>query len=185
MQYNFFACRQDKIDVLDYLLRETDLQIFDSYSPYGQEVRQFRTLDEISEAFDWEKEIVTLKLWSPSFKGHYKFRKINLNPRSCNGYEFRYCIEGWGLIQISFGIISEKLLQSTVISHFTEKGAQRWETSGNDKGPVSDWDWASVNSYSRKLKYHIHKKMAVRLQNGSAVLPEAARLEKEGLIIIR
>ena len=183
MQYQFFADKQDKINLLDYIFKETDLLIFDSYSVYEQEIREFKNTGEIITAFDLEKEIIALKLWSPSFKAQYKFRKIDLNPKSCKGFHFRYCIEGWGLIQLLLEGITIDQLKHSTISHNSEKRALAWENTRNEIGKVSEWNWKTINSCSGKLKYHIHQKMSVRKENGSGILEGADKLEKKGIIL--
>ena len=38
-------------------------------------------------------------LYYPEAKGHTHERRIALKPEACNGHNFRFCQEGWGLIQ--------------------------------------------------------------------------------------
>jgi hypothetical protein len=38
MTYNFFADKIDKLQILEYRFQDTDLQIYDANSPYGQEI---------------------------------------------------------------------------------------------------------------------------------------------------
>ena len=89
MNYNFFANRADKIRVLSFIFEDTDLQVFDNYSEYGQEICQYRSVDEIAAKFDLENGgqfAATFQMWSPCFGGEVVFRKINLKPRYCNGH---------------------------------------------------------------------------------------------------
>ena len=106
MTYDFFADKADKLEILDFIFEETDLEVYDLSSPYGQEICQYRTVDEISSKFDLDdgdKFAVTFQLWAPRHKGNPLFRKIGLDPRHCNGHTFRYSTDGWGLIQLYFG----------------------------------------------------------------------------------
>ena len=106
MNYNFFADKADKINLLDFIFEETDLKIFDLASPYGQEVSEYKTTNEIITGFDLDiggESCITFQLWSPRFGDTIVFRKVDLNPRYCKGHTFRYSTDGWGLIQLYFG----------------------------------------------------------------------------------
>ena len=52
MNYNFFADKEDKLEILDFIFNDTDLQVFDLSSPYGQEICEYNTVDEISSKFN-------------------------------------------------------------------------------------------------------------------------------------
>lgn len=183
MNYNFFAAEADKIIFLEFLFANTNLHVFDSYSPYGQRIRQYKSVADISSAFDLSTEgqfAVTLQLWSPDFLGALNFTKIKLNPKSCEGHTFRYCTAGLGLIQLYFGGEQNSTLSYSHIGHFSEKGA-----TANEQ-PLDlaiNWDWAAINRMSRHLKYTIQQKMAVSNWGSIGILPGAAERQKQGVIL--
>ena len=183
MTYNFFANKSDKIEILEFIFKETDLCIYDLASPYGQEVCEYKTVDEVATKFDLDngnKFAATFQLWAPRHKGELVFRKVNLDPEYCNGHTFRYATEGWGLIQLYFGGLKNNELNQSHIGHFNEKGALKWEEVNTINGLVSPWDWKEVQATSRKLKYQIHNKLATRKSGSRGVLEGADKLEKEG-----
>jgi hypothetical protein len=47
MTYDFFANKEDKIDVLEFIFKETDLRVYDLSSHYGQEICEYKTVEEI------------------------------------------------------------------------------------------------------------------------------------------
>ncbi len=99
MTYDFFADESDKIDFLNYIFNETDLQIYDLSSEFDEEICRYKNIEEIITKFDLkngEKFSMTFQLWSPRFKGNVDFRKVELNPKYCKGHTFRYATEGWG-----------------------------------------------------------------------------------------
>ena len=99
MTYDFFASKSDKINLLDFIFKETDLKVFDLASPYGQEICEYKSTDEIVSKFDLEnggQSSQTFQLWTQRFGGEILFRKIELDPKYCHGYTFRYSTEGWG-----------------------------------------------------------------------------------------
>lgn len=48
-------------------------------------------------------------------------------------------------------------------------------------GLVSTWDWTEIQSTSRKLKYFIHNKLAIRKIGSVGVLLGADKLEQQGI----
>lgn len=184
MTYNFFADEKDKIEILNFILHETDLQIFDMGSSYGQEISEYRATSEIVSRFDLRnggKFSVTFQLYSPRFKGDLVFRKVKLDPKRCNGHTFRYSTEGWGLIQLSFGGVKNNELNQSLIGHQSQKRAMMWERNHSMLGRVSKWDWTEVEITSRKLKNQIHHNMAKRKIGSFGVLDGADKLEEQGI----
>ena len=183
MNYNFYADKIDKIAVIDFIFNETDLQIYDLGSPYGQEICKYKSTTEITEKFDLtngDKFGITFNLWTPRHKGKILFRKIDLDPKRCNGHTFRYSTDGWGLIQLYFGGIQNNGLNQSHIGHFNEKGALKWEKTNSFNGRIDQWDWTEIQKTSRNLKNRIHNQMSIRKIYSLGVLPGADKIEKQG-----
>lgn len=158
MTYDFIADKQNKIDILEFIFKETDLHLFDLGSVYGQEIYEYKSVEEITEKFDLvsgDKFAVTFQLWSPRHKAQPIFRKINLDPKHCKGHTFRYSTDGWGLIQLYFGGIKHNKQNESHIGHFTEKAALERESTTTFNGKVSEWDWSEIQKTSRLLKQKI------------------------------
>lgn len=184
MTYNFFADKADKLAVLEFIFKETDLRVYDLGSPYGQEICEYKTTDEIASKFDLnngDKFAVTFKLWIPRHKGEPVFRKVDLDPKRCNGHTFRYSTEGWGLIQLYFGGLRNNELNQSHIGHFNEKGASKYEETNLVNGLVSAWNWTEIQKTSRKLKYHIHNKLPIKKIGSMYILNGADKLEIQGV----
>jgi len=184
MTYDFFADEADKIEILNFIFRETDLQIFDLGSPYGQEISEYKTVDEIVSKFDLrngDKFAITFILWTPRFGGDLIFRKVDLDPKHCKGHTFRYATEGWGLIQLYFGGVKNNELYRSHIGHQSQKRAMTWESNNGGLGSVSKWDWSEVEKVARGLKYQIHNKMTKRKIESIGVLVGADKLEEQGI----
>lgn len=185
MNYNFFASKDDKIEILEFVLIKMNLRIYDSHSFYEQEICEYKSVDEIISKFDLENGYEfsqTFQLWTPKHGGNPIFRKIALNPDYCNGHTFRYSTTGWGLIQLYFGGVEKHKLNQSHIGSFTEKGALSKETIPSINGQVKNWNWKEIESTFRKLKYQIHNKMAVRKIDSLGILKGADKLEKNGII---
>jgi hypothetical protein len=184
MNYDFFANKGDKISVLDFIFNTTELQVFDHYSPYGQEVSQYKSTAEIISRFELEKgrqSAVAFNLWAPEFGGKARFQRVELNPKYCNGHTYRYATEGWGLIQLYLGGLEENILFHSHIGHFNEAGSLKNEDINKENGKVNLWDWKAIEQTSRKLKYQIHNKMTVRKIGSYGVLQGAENLSKSGV----
>lgn len=184
MNYGFYADKADKLEILEFIFKETDLNVYDFSSPYGQEICEYKTVEEISSKFDLDigdKFAVTFQLWTPRHKGKPLFRKIDLDPKHCNGHTFRYSTDGWGLIQLYFGGLKNNELSQSHIGHFNESGALKNESSTAFNGKVNVWDWTEIQATFSKLKYQIHNKLATRKIRSFGVLLGADKLEKQGV----
>lgn len=183
MNYDFFANKEDKLNILDFIFSKTDLQIYDLGSPYGEEICHYKNITEISSKFDFEiDEFGTMfQLWSPRHKGRPIFRKVDLDPKRCKGHTFRYATEGWGLIQLYFGGIKNNELRHSHIGHLSEKGALNREKFYPPNGLANSWDWKEIQSTSRKLKYEIHNRLSVRKIGSFGLLSGADQLEEQGM----
>ena len=183
MTYDFFANKSDKINLLDFIFRETDLKIYDLASSYGQEISEYKTTDEIAKKFDLENArqlSPTFQLWTPRFGGNIFFRKIDLNPEYCNGHIFRYSADGWGLIQLYFGGHKDNILFHSHIGHFNEKGALKSQDTNKSIDNVDKWNWKIIEQTSRQLKNQIHNKLAAKKIGRYGVLPGADILSNSG-----
>ena len=146
---DFFGAHDDLANVLEFLFSRTDLAVFESYSSLGEELKQFHSIAGLEQHYHLGMDHygngsgVLLQLWSPSVMAEPDIRRITLNPRSCKGHTFRYCIEGGGLIQLYFGGIHEKCITKSHYGHFSEKGAR---VRGRDHGV----DWKAHAILSRK-----------------------------------
>ena len=184
MRYDFYADKTDKLEILEFIFKETDLIFYDLSSPFGQEICEYKSVVDISEKFDLvsgDKFAVSFQLWSPRHKGQPIFRKIDLDPKLCNGHDFRYSTDGWGLIQLYLSGLKNNELNQSHIGHFSEKGASKWEETNSFNGLVSAWDWSEIQLTSRKLKYHIDNKLATRKIGSIGILAGADKLEEQGV----
>jgi hypothetical protein len=87
------------------------------------------------------------------------------------------------MIQLYFDFPSKRGLGPSHIGHFEERGAySRAGSEGHDD--VAQWDWPETRRTSRKLKYHIQKKLAVakvsKLDTRD-ILPGARKLFDNGV----
>lgn len=187
MTYDFFADESDKVAILTYILEETDLQIFDLYSRLGETVKNYNSLIDITSCFDLKNEVpsaIHFQLWSPRFKVEPSFRKIELNPKYCEGHTYRFATEGWGLIQLYLGGISGKTLKHSHIGRWNQKGALKSESNNSENGKVESWNWEAIQKTSSQLKYLLDKKLSVKRLGTYGVLRGAAYLEEQAFSLV-
>src|SRR6478736_4738835 len=99
---DFCAARSDLDAVVAFVLGPAGCHIFESYSIPGSALRQFNTSQEVLEVFDGaSSQSVELMLYSPSMRGRYQVRRIDLKRKAFAEPPWRETIEGWGLIQLS------------------------------------------------------------------------------------
>jgi hypothetical protein len=79
-----------------FIVAETDLRVFESYSEYGRELREFRRFDELCAAYDVGQDkhgkgsAILLQMWSPSLGEKLRIERIKLRPEKCDGHTFRW-----------------------------------------------------------------------------------------------
>lgn len=178
---DFYANKDDLISLLDFIYRETDCRVFESYSEFGNDLREFNSTSDLLKVFDlgqckMQHDQILLKLYSPSAKGDFLVEKINLNPEKCQGHAIRYSCGGWGLIQLYLGGIfePEKKIVHSHLGHNSEKRALKWASLYPEYGKPEEWDWKSLSSTSRKIIYHITKKLSDKKEGSRSILFNAA-----------
>lgn len=179
---DFFAAQSDQCALVDFLFTSTNVRVFESYSEFDQELREFRSLDELAAVFALGEDrhgngcAVLLQLWSPSVMTKLEIARIALRPEKCDGHTYRYCIGGGGLIQLYFGGVHGKVITKSHFGHFTEAGAQKW---GAEKGV----NWGELKTLSNQIQYHIRKRLAAGKVPGRPVLTEALELARSGYVL--
>ncbi|MBC7853776.1 MAG: hypothetical protein IAF94_10100 [Pirellulaceae bacterium] len=176
---DFFAAESDQRAVVDFLFTSTNVRLFESYSEFSQELREFRSLDELAAAFPLGVDkhgngtAILLQLWSPSVMTKLEIERFALKPEKCNGHTFRHRIVGGGLIQLYLGGVHGRVITKSHFGHFAEAGARKW---GVEKGV----NWSELKTLSNKVQYHIRKRLAAAKVPGRPVLPEALELVRAG-----
>lgn len=73
----FFAVDDDQRAPVDFLFAETDVRSFEAYSRFGEELREFKSFDEL--AADGYKSN-SVKLCAPSVHAPLPIRRVALKP---------------------------------------------------------------------------------------------------------
>ncbi len=176
---DFFAARSDQCALFDFLFAETDVRVFESYSRYSEEVREFRSAADLLNAFPLGTDehgngsAALLMLWSPSVMKRLEFRRINLRPEVCQGHTYRYCIDGGALMQLYLGGVHKHVLTWSHFGHQSHSRAQAW---GVDDGV----NWDALKPISNRIQYALRKKFARAKAASCPVFAEALELAHSG-----
>lgn len=174
MHYSFHAAEQDKIEIFEYIFNETDLRVFQLNSSVNQEIKRFKSVDDIlqhdPETFRSSWSYIGFTLWSERLgqghkSGEPKSYKTTFNEEmQKEGKFFSYRFTGLGVINIGLGGIQRgNQLYQSEITHITKERALGQKVAKEMKGDVCHygWNWKEIYSTARKLKSHIHNKMSV------------------------
>jgi hypothetical protein len=176
---DFFAAESDPQTVLDFLFSSTDVRVFESYSEYDAELREFRSINELAATFPLGTDphgngtATLLQLWSPAVMRDVSIRRFALDPAHCNGHTFRHCIEGGGLMQLYLGGTCGRVVTKSHFGHQSQARAQAW---GVDDGV----NWEAIKKLSNRIQYHIRTRLAAGKVPGKPVLPHALELARAG-----
>jgi hypothetical protein len=180
---NFFAAEADQRALLDFLFASTDVRVFESYSEFDADLREFRSTDDLASVFPIGLDphgngcAVTLFLSSQSVLRKPTIRRFALDPAKCGGATFRHEIDGPGLMQLYLGGVCGRAITKSDFGHPSSLWAERRGCKGID--------WEAFKTISNRIQYHIRKRLAVDSAryakvSGRPVLPEAMRLAKAG-----
>lgn len=178
---DFFATREDFVEIFDNLFSQTDVQVFETYSEADQELRRFRSTEEILSALPigidkyGNSSANLLSLWSPSVIPEPEIRRINLSKST--GHTFRYRVHDVALMHLHLGGLFEKTITKSEFSHFSEKEASRWEDT-------SHADWLAHRKLSNKIIYLIGRKLRVARVPFAAVLKGAMKMKEQGYMLM-
>ena len=177
---DFFAAENDQRSLIEFLLSETDVRIYESYSDFDSELREFGSLYELSNVFEigYDKNgngaAILLQLWSPSVMEKPTVERFSVDPNKCNGHSYRHKIIGAGLMQLYFGGICGSVLTTSHFGHQSSARAEKW-------GVDEDIDWMALKKVSGQIQYHVRSRLAKGKVPGRPVLAHAMEFVNEGI----
>jgi hypothetical protein len=176
---DFFAAEADQRAVLEFLFSSTDVRVFESYSEYDADLREFRSTEEIATTFPLGTDphgnggVILLRLWSPSVLRDLTIERFALQPEHCDGHTFRHRIDGGGLMALDLGGVCGRVVTKSHFGHMSRTRARAWEV---DDGV----NWEALKTLSNRIQYHIRTRLAAGKVPGRPVLPQALELARAG-----
>lgn len=149
---DFYALKEDMQELVHFLFEETDVRIFESYSQFDSELREFNSFDELASAFSLGEDrngqggAVLLELWSPKVMPQVDFQRIAL---TLPGHTFRYQVSGVGLIQLYLGGRHQDTITDSHYGHWNEAGARQ-----RGAGDPDTVDWHALLQLSGRIQRH-------------------------------
>jgi hypothetical protein len=141
--------------LFEKVFEAADVAVYTAYSKFGEGTRKFQTVadcvDYLAAEIKGRSGGTAFALHYADTKGHVLDRRITLKQEKCDGNDFRYTIEGWGLINIK--LYSKD--SSTVfcdIGANTAKRAAKWFSVYPEFQDPALWNWTAVESHLRRLK---------------------------------
>lgn len=174
---NFYATKEDRADILEFVFSESSWQLYDSYSEYGEEIQKYTSIEQVESKIARTIGTSLFVIYSPEFEGKLEMTRIELNPKHCEGHTYRYRTDGWGLIHIHFSSMRNNRLDDSQISHNSEKRANAWFPNYPELRSPDLWNWKAIEKASRKIEYRI-KKASVEKYNSGFVMPKAKPIDK-------
>lgn len=185
--FYFYAAADDARAILDHVFEATDCRVYEAYSLYDREHREFSSRDAIEQAFRLGEDphatgaAAFLQLWSPQTGGEPRIERIDFKPGAVPGHTHRYALRGWGLLSLQFGGVAGHVLTASRLAQNSEARAARWQDTYAEKlGPISVWDWALLGRIVRKLQSFIRRRLAADRLGSRPVLHSAAQLREAG-----
>lgn len=177
----FFAARADQVALLDYLIDDLGLKVFELNSEPSRNLREFRSSSEADDAVPLgqspkgEAPVALLQLWSPEVAPQPVPERFELDPRRCGGHTFRHRLSAPGLIQLYLGGLHQTVLTLSTLGHLSEADAR---IEGQKESVV---DWQALRKLTHKIHYHVGRRMAAAKVPGCSVMPEALALVRAGV----
>ena len=184
----FFALREDLLLLLGFLFADTGARVFEAYSAFDRELREFDSPDAIDHAFRLGVDEYGagsepfLQLWWSEVCPPPQIERITLKPGAVAGHSFRYMAYGWGLAQLHCGgeyARDEPTITASHLRHFSEAGAR--EKGYLDTGPDAPVDWAALQRVGQRVQRRLRTQLAGgRVPGRGPVLRAAAAKAREG-----
>ncbi|WP_203958668.1 hypothetical protein, partial [Planotetraspora mira] len=154
---DFYAADDDWLSVLETVFDLGLFRVFESDSEPDCELREFQAAPDVPDGPRGRH----LALFVVGSGPDPMARRIDLLPGALGDAAFRYCCEGWGLIQLYYGgSVGTQELRWSHTNHNTEKRASAWATTLQRLGDPAEWNWAAVTSASGRLN-RVIRRMAV------------------------
>jgi hypothetical protein len=165
-QRSFFVRGDDLKAVMSFVFEQREITVYEGYSRYDSELREFRSVEDLEAAYDLSgTSSVLLRLWSQAVSKPPNVRRFELK---VPGYSFRYVVEDMGLMQIDVPKQDEDDLRYATFSHWNEPGARERFGLAADA-----YDWAALRKVSGRIQRHIFNRLASAKLFNCAILKDA------------
>ena len=128
--------------------------VVEAYSAFGQDLRAFQSAEELCAYAVARRSStdgsVQVAVHYPDMAGDVTQSYVPLDPLKCGGHNYRYRVDGWGLVWVYLQLRPPGL--TSFISANSEKRAVAWAAEFPELEPPSIWDWSAVARHLRRLR---------------------------------
>ena len=180
----FFAARQDLLAVLDFAFEQSGLEVLETDSEPGRDLRRFTDRDAVAAlpalGVDPHGDgfALQLALWAPAVRTFPRIVRIDLKPGAVPGQTFRYAIEGWGLIVLQCGGRHDGIVTASKLGWSTEAGARKKAVVAREE--LDAINWTEHRRLASRFRYHLTQRLAVARVPSRVILPDALLLHRAG-----
>lgn len=158
---NFYALKEDMLNILDFIFKNTNCRIFEARSGFNMELKEFRSLSEMDSELkigiteSGHEFAIKLQLWSPEVVKQINIEKFDLKHPV---HSFQHSLRTIGLMQLNFG---GKDLHAITPSQF---GCSNEKDRRQLSGKVEHVDWDRLLEISSQIKRHILKQAVAKVR---------------------
>jgi hypothetical protein len=161
---DFYAVEEDVRNVLNFVFSQPGWTLYELASRHDSALRQFRSTEEVYNAFALPYLDAYFHLHAPEMGGRVYAKRVQFKPNAVPHAKFRHDSHGWGLIQLHLVGPRNGTLKASHTNHNSEARARRWEpTYADEPDRVADWDWQAVTRTSSRLNRYIRTKAPSKL----------------------
>jgi hypothetical protein len=166
-QIRFYATKEDLTLLFENMFSELRLIPYEMYSDFGEPLRRFQTVTELSGHFRFCSKRCDFVWWDAESMPPRRPKKIELDPEQCDGHTFRFCAE-FAMLQVETGLKRSNMLTPSEYRLVTE--AYYWSVGGRAK-----IDWRRLNFKFNQLRKFIERSSIGKV-DGCLVMPGAYEL---------
>jgi hypothetical protein len=166
-QVRFYATKEDLTLLFENMFSELGLIAYEMYSDFGEPLRRFQKVTELSGHFRFCSKRCDFVWWDAESMPPNRPKKIDLDPEQCHGHIFRFWAE-FAMIQIETGLKRSNMLTPSEFGLMTE--AYYRSVGGRAK-----IDWRRLNGKFNQLR-KFTERSSIGKVDGCLVMPGAYEL---------
>ena len=105
----FYATKEDLTLLFENMFSELGLSAYEMYSDFGEPLRRFQTVTELSGHFRFCSKGCYFVWWDAESMPPRRPKKLELDPEQCDGHTFRFWAE-FALLQVETGLKRSNML---------------------------------------------------------------------------
>jgi hypothetical protein len=141
-------------EVVAAIFAQGPVVVRQAYSDFSCPTKEYADAKALLDELHYEPGVRDVSrqytLYYPEAKGHTYERRIALAPEACNGHTFRFCQEGWGLIQLQCDFRKNPMVDCRIVVNSAIRAAN-WSDIYLDFQSPDAWDWQVVEKKAGRL----------------------------------